>query len=118
MITAAITSSSSPAPKLGLPAVERAASIMPARDAVKPEMTKAAIFVRSVLTPENRAAIGLPPVAKILRPNGIWCSRCRQDDCPHDRRLYADKRAVPEYRRKGIVKNWDGPRIGDRQRQA
>ena len=27
---------------------------MPASDAVTPEMTKAAIFVRSVLTPENR----------------------------------------------------------------
>jgi len=48
---------------------------MPASDAVMPEMVKAAILVASVLTPEKRAAIGFPPVAKILRPKGIWWSR-------------------------------------------
>ena len=43
--------------------------------AVTPQMANAAILIRSVSIPENRAATVLPPVASARRPNNDMCSR-------------------------------------------
>ena len=63
MMTAAMTSSSSPAPRLGLPAVLRAASMRPASAAVSALSVKAPTCTASVRTPEYRAAVLSPPAA-------------------------------------------------------
>jgi len=62
IITAAITFSSLPSPRMGFPPELRAAYAKPARDAVNPQKVNAGILIKSVLTPEKRAAASLPPV--------------------------------------------------------
>ena len=63
MNTAAITSSSNPPPALGVDEFRRAATIMPARAARTPMLTKQKNTSRSVLIPDSRAAFSLPPSA-------------------------------------------------------
>ena len=64
-----------PERKLRLPAALRAERTRPAIDAVTPQSAKALIRIRSVLMPEKRAAIVLPPVASTRRPKTDMCSR-------------------------------------------
>lgn len=60
----AITFSSLPSPRMGFPPELRAAYAKPARDAVNPQKVNARILIKSVLTPEKRAAASLPPVSE------------------------------------------------------
>ena len=63
MNTAAITSSSKPTPALGVALFRRAVTIIPARDASTPMLTKVKKTSRSVLMPDSFAAFSFPPRA-------------------------------------------------------
>src|ERR1022692_2972318 len=95
MMTAAMTSSSSPTATVGSPRRSRESWKTPERPKKQPARTNITTLRRTVGTPHSRAAASFDPSANTCLPKTVFLSRIEVAAAKHNRHPYAGRKGPP-----------------------